>query len=324
VVAEMDTTKAVPKEPLDMPTPDIENAYIENAMVIVWPALDFVSCLSHDKFPRILGKLKKVYGCLEAHQNLRQQRSKRPNGDRFCGGTSSSASSSTPATSLGSTGSSSDVTTNGSFVGSNEPLVMIVLEGVDGHILNAQQSDFASHRSGNASGAPRRATSATRGAQGRLNDTLSWLYLTMGCHVRLSRDTEQTVTMVVDLVKSLAIKPYIKPSSLLDVVTRHKKTEAQGGTQLERDRWRLKETWRNQLACLPRMSVGKANALVKHYPTPQSLLQTYNDPTKDTAQKQALLAHVFGNANRAELKLSTVVHLAMTCTNPNYKFDGGE
>ncbi|KAF0693867.1 Aste57867_15209 [Aphanomyces stellatus] len=144
-------------------------------------------------------------------------------------------------------------------------------------------------------------------AEQRKNKTTSLTF------AHFTTDAADTVDYLVSLTKEIALLPQADAVDFLTHISRLSslRATADGDTSNE-----LTNTWLRMLQMIPGMSEERAQRVVGHYPTMQSLLEIYHNPALSASAKEVLLADKL-NPTSIEIVLSKRIYTVFTSTDPN-------
>mmetsp|Transcript_51580 Transcript_51580/g.58444 ORF Transcript_51580/g.58444 Transcript_51580/m.58444 type:complete len:526 (+) Transcript_51580:40-1617(+) len=167
-----------------------------------------------------------------------------------------------------------------------------------------------------------------------LQDAIQWLLVQFQVECILCPNIELLQLTIHKMTRSLCEKPYTNQVTELECIKKIK----QGCTASDNLLEKAKDVWIRQLQQLPGLSESKAQHVVEHYPTCQSLWQSYqrehyqqeqqhdndNDASASASNSDynnlscsSLLENKFSGDNKKYKKLSDSVYRVMTSNNPN-------
>jgi hypothetical protein len=151
-----------------------------------------------------------------------------------------------------------------------------------------------------------------------LDDVVTYLLVQEGVDCRILKTQADAAEHLESITRALANAPYRDELNEYVGVQRFKST-----THFGADHWRtlqgeekelvmLRDAWLHQLQAIPGVSEAKARSIVRHFPTPQSLLQMLNDETLSEQDRISLLQDKFSDAGRNERSLACKVFKVFT------------
>lgn len=161
-----------------------------------------------------------------------------------------------------------------------------------------------------------------------LQDAALWLLVRFQVECIMCPNIEFLQSSVHKMARGLSDRPYVRQVTELECIKKIK----QGCTDTDDPLEKAKDVWLRMLQQLPGLSEARAQHIVEHFPTCQSLWQAYQWEHYDwqeghyeaseclgTAEGAcaSLLEDKFSNDNRRHAKLSEIVYRVLTSDNPN-------
>ena len=142
-----------------------------------------------------------------------------------------------------------------------------------------------------------------------LQDALLWILVQYQVDCIHCSSHEEMQANLHLFARGLAEAPYSAQATGLECVRKIKPAANVGEDTL----LKVQDAWARQLQMIPKVSEQRARNLVQHYPTIQSLWQTYQ--RGDENSNRHLLNNCFGSQN-AQASLSASVYKVMTSQDP--------
>ena len=146
-----------------------------------------------------------------------------------------------------------------------------------------------------------------------LQDAIQWLLVQFQVECMFCPNNELIQVTIHKMARSLSDKPYTNKIAEIECVQKIK-----GGPILSEDPVdKARDVWVRQLQQVPGLSEDKAHNIIQHYPTCQSLWQTYQRLVGEgrTRDATSLLAGIMAE-NRNYNKVSEAVFRVMTSNDP--------
>ena len=156
-----------------------------------------------------------------------------------------------------------------------------------------------------------------------LQDAMQWVLVQFQVESILCPNDEFLQSTVSKMARGLAEKPYIKQATELECIKKIKQGCVDSNNPLEK----ATDVWLRQLQQLPGLSETKAQHIVEHFPTIQSLWQAYqwehHRPQEDSEDNDAdtrcssLLEDKFSADGKRYKKLSDSLYRVLTSNDPH-------
>lgn len=146
--------------------------------------------------------------------------------------------------------------------------------------------------------------------QWELMDATQWLLVQFQVECMFCPTPDLIQITVHKMTRALSDKPYANQVSELECIKKIKHNALPRDNPMHKAR----DVWLRQLQQIPGISETKAQNIVEHYPTCQSLWQAYK--LEGGGRNSTLLASVFSGGIRNEPKLSDAVFKVMTSNEP--------
>ncbi len=156
-----------------------------------------------------------------------------------------------------------------------------------------------------------------------LQDAMQWVLVQFQVESILCPNDEFLQSTVFKMARGLAEKPYIKQATELECIKKIKQGCADSNNPLEK----ATDVWLRQLQQLPGLSETRAQHIVEHFPTIQSLWQAYqwehhrqqeDDENNDADERcSSLLEDKFSAGGKRYKKLSDSLYRVITSNDPH-------
>jgi hypothetical protein len=146
--------------------------------------------------------------------------------------------------------------------------------------------------------------------QWELLDATQWLLVQFQVECMFCPTSDLIQMAVHKMTRALCDKPYANQVTELECIKKIKQCVSSSDNPMQKAR----DVWLRQLQQIPGISETKAQNIVEHYPTCQSLWQAYRQ--EGEGRSSTLLATVFSGGIRNEPKLSEAVFKVMTSNEP--------
>ncbi|CAH0521535.1 unnamed protein product [Peronospora belbahrii] len=188
----------------------------------------------------------------------------------------------------------------------------IIVEGMDRALIELKRQQ--KQKKGSASGD----TSSTTFAMitfADLHEVAFQLFMDVRAHTKFTSDLNATADYIALLTRELVVASS-RVSALeefLEAVPRHNSFRVTHTGSIESS---CANTWLRMLQVIPGVSEDKAQCLLDHFPTFDSLMQAYRDPNLSRAQKQDLVADKLNDV-RIQRALSKRIYTVFCEENPD-------
>ena len=201
--------------------------------------------------------------------------------------------------------------------GAAEPKIILLLVGLP-EALDKKWIDYRRHHRKSSR------NEASLPTVKQLQDAMQWVLVQFQVECILCPNTEFVQSTVHKMARGLSDKPYIKQATELECIKKIKQGCVGSSDPLEK----AKDVWCRQLQQLPGVSENKAQHVVEHFPTCQSLWQAYqwehhrqqedqNNKNNADALCSALLEYNFSADNKRYKKLSDTLYRVLTSNDPH-------
>lgn len=141
-----------------------------------------------------------------------------------------------------------------------------------------------------------------------LQDAMQWVLVQFQVECILCPDTEFLQSIIHKMTRGLSDRPYINQVTELECIKKIKQGCVGSRDPLEK----AKDVWLRQLQQLPGLSENKAQHIVEHFPTCQSLWQAYQWEHHRQQEDQ-------GGGNNADALCSSLLENKFSADNKRYK-----
>ncbi|OQS03725.1 hypothetical protein THRCLA_03971 [Thraustotheca clavata] len=153
------------------------------------------------------------------------------------------------------------------------------------------------------------------------------LFINSFCHIHFTSLPEDSASYIISLTREISQLPTLTPSNILTHTVRltSLRVTRNGGNiiitmsfldnKLDTSN-EYSNAWLRMLQMIPGVSEAIAQRIVDYYPTIDSLMQVYTNPSIPNDVKQIILAEKL-RANSIEIVLSKRIYNVFTSTNPN-------
>ncbi|KAL4146618.1 hypothetical protein PRNP1_012482 [Phytophthora ramorum] len=184
----------------------------------------------------------------------------------------------------------------------------VIIEGMDRALIDLKKQQQKKKTSDAAASSPMISFAD-------LHEVAFQLFMDMGAHTKFTCDLDATADYVALLTREMVLS-YSRASALEEFLESVPRSNSFRVTRTGATASACANAWLRMLQVVPGVSEDKAQCLLDHFPTFDSLMRAYRDPTLSRAQKEDLVSDKLHDV-RVQRALSKRIYVVFCEENPD-------